>query len=148
VASKDLLPTLTRSLLIVADGPQWGDTKVPGMRQMLADVAVHSPDQPPDMYFQAGYAHAKAVAALLEEAIAGGDLSRAGVLAAQHRLGEVDFGGLFGNYTYGPPERRDPPRTATIFRVNPAVPGALEVTKPRFASKPAIDFSFDRYLHR
>ncbi|HEV3363548.1 MAG TPA: ABC transporter substrate-binding protein, partial [Acidimicrobiia bacterium] len=148
VASKDLLPTLTRSLLIVADGPQWGDTKTPGMRQMLADIAAHAPNQAADMYFQAGYAHAKAVAALLEEAVAGGDLGRPGILAAQHRLGEVDFGGLFGNYTYGPPEKRDPPRTATIFRVNPAVPGALEVIKPRFASKPATEFSFDRYLHR
>ena len=148
VGSKDLLPTLRRSLLIVADGPQWGDTRMAGMRQMLADIAAHRPDQPPDMYVQAGYAHAMAILALLEEAVAGGDLSREGVLAAQHRLGEVDFGGLFGNYTYGAPERRNPPRTATIFKVNPAVPGALEVVKARFTTKPATDFSFAKYLHR
>lgn len=147
-ASKDLLPTLTRSFLVVADGPQWGDTTVKGMRQMLADIATYEPDQPADMYVQAGYAHAKAIAALLEKAVAGGDLSRAGILAAQHRLGEVDNEGLFGNYTYGPPERRDPPRTATIFRVNPAVPGALEAIKTGFVSKPAQEFSFQRYLHR
>ena len=147
-ASKDLLPTLTRSFLVVADGPQWGDTTVEGMRQMLADIATHKPDQPADMYFQAGYAHAKAIAALLDEAVAGRDLSRAGILAAQHRLGEVDNDGLLGNYTYGPPERRNPPRTATIFRVNPAVPGALEAIKANFASQPAREFSFERYLHR
>lgn len=145
--SEELLPTLTRSFLVVSDGPQWGDTAVPGMRQMLADIAAHRPDQPPDIYFAAGYAHAKAVHALLEEAVAGGDLTRAGILAAQRRLGEVDLEGLLGNYTYGPPERRNPTRTTTIFRVNPSVPGALEAVKAGFTTRAATEFSFDRYLH-
>jgi hypothetical protein len=118
------------------------------MRRMLTDIAAHLPGQPPDMYFAAGYAHAVAVEALLQEAIAGGDLSRAGILAAQHRLGTVDFQGLLGNYTYGPPERRNPPRTTSIFRVNPAIPGALEVVRATFTTKPGAEFSFARYLDR
>jgi ABC-type branched-subunit amino acid transport system substrate-binding protein len=148
VSSKDLLPTLTRSFLVVGDGPRWGDTSVPGMRRMLADIDAHHPGQPPDLYFLGGYAQAQTATALLEEAIAGGDLSRAGLLSAQHRLGEVDFDGLLGNYTYGPPERRNPPRTTTIFRVDPAVPGALEVVKASFTTKPGQEFSFEKYLHR
>jgi ABC-type branched-subunit amino acid transport system permease subunit/ABC-type branched-subunit amino acid transport system substrate-binding protein len=146
--SVDLLPTLTRSFLLVADGPQWGDTSVPGMRRMLDDLAAHRPSQPPDLYFLYGYAHGRAVAALLEEAVAGGDLSRVGILAAQHRLGEVDLEGLVGNYTYGPPERRNPTRSSTIFRINSALPGGLEVVKGNFVTKAAAQFSFDRYLQR
>ena len=145
--SKDLLPTLRRSYLVVSDGPQWGDTSVPGMRKMLADIAAHRPDQRPDIYFAAGYAQAKAVTALLEAAVAGGDLSRAGIVAAQRRLGTVDLEGLFGNYGYGAPEQRNPTRTTTIFRVNPAVPGALEAVKASFITKAGAEFSFARYLH-
>ena len=78
------------------------------MRKMLVDIAAHRPDQRPDIYFAAGYAQAKAVTALLEAAVAGGDLSRAGIVAAQRRLGTVDLEGLFGNYGYGAPRAAQP----------------------------------------
>ena len=48
------------------------------------------------------------IKALLEAAIASGDLSPEGMLAAYAGLGEVDAMGLADNYVYGVPEDRIP----------------------------------------
>jgi hypothetical protein len=126
----------------VAEGPEWGDRSVPGMRQMLRDVRRFRPGQPPDLYFLFGYFQARAVAALLEKAVELGDLSRQGVLEAQRRLGTVGFDGVLGDYTYGAPEGRNPSRVSTIFRIDSQRPGGLAVVKQNFASEAARRFDF------
>jgi hypothetical protein len=110
------------------------------MKEMVADVAKFRPEQKPDNYFTFGYAQMRAVVALLEKAVEMGDLSREGVLAASKELGTVKFGGLLGDYAYGEVEDREPPKAATVFKVNAAVPGGLEAIKKNFTSDAAKKF--------
>jgi ABC-type branched-subunit amino acid transport system substrate-binding protein len=124
-----VLPLLQKSFLWASEGTTWGDDSVPGMKELLADVQKYRPTQAPDVYFTFGYVQALAVHALLEQAVKDGSLSRQGILKAVREV-NVDYKGLLGDYKYGAPADREPSRTTVIFKVNPAVPGALEkVTK-------------------
>jgi ABC-type branched-subunit amino acid transport system substrate-binding protein len=130
---------------LASQGPQWGDTTVPGMKQMLDDIAKFSPSQKPDIYFAFGYAQALTVSKLLEKAVELGDLSRAGVMKALDQLGDVDTLGLAGVYHYGKPADRVPPRVSTIFQVDPASVanlGGLKALKPNYESDAAKSFPF------
>jgi ABC-type branched-subunit amino acid transport system substrate-binding protein len=140
--SEELLPLLEKHFVLLTDGPEWGDESEQGMREMLADIRQFTPDQQPDIYFQAGYLEGMAMAALLEKAVALQDLSRAGILEAQRQLGRVSFGGLAGDWTYGPPEQRNPSRTTTVFRPNAAKPGGLEAVRKNLSSPAAQAFDF------
>lgn len=133
-----------KNLWIVLDGPQWGDSSVAGMRDLLAATAKYKPDQKPDLYFSAGWVAAQASNALLEKAAELGDFSRAGMLRASEALGVVSFHGTMGDYTYGPAEQREPPRVTTIFRVDPGVPGGLAVERGGFLTPAAQSFSIVR----
>lgn len=121
-------PALQKSFLWVSEGTTWGDESVPGMKELIADQKEHAPQQQPDVYFVFGYAQAKGVHALLEQAVENGDLSRDGILKAVEEI-EVNYDGLLGDYKYGKVADREPSRDAVIFKVNPAVPGALEKVK-------------------
>jgi ABC-type branched-subunit amino acid transport system substrate-binding protein len=127
-ASPQLAPLLQKNFYWLSEGTTWGDTSVPGMKDMIDDVAKYSPAQKPDVYFSFGYAQAKAVHAMLEQAVKDGDLSRKGILKAIEEV-KIDFEGLLGKYTYGTAAKRSPSRETVIFKVNPAVPGALEKIK-------------------
>ena len=48
-----------------------------------------------------------------------------------------------GNYKYGAPEDRDPPRASTIFAVDPAAPGGLRNLEADVISDVAKDLEFD-----
>lgn len=136
-------PVWQKNVLWVSEGTSWGDETVPGMKEMIADVAKFRPEQKPDNYFTFGYGQMKAVVTLLEKAVEMGDLSREGILAASKELGKVEFDGLFGDYTYGEVEDREPPKAATVFKVNPGVPGGLEAIKKNFTSDAAKKFELD-----
>ncbi len=140
--SEELLPLLERNFVLLTDGPEWGDESEPGMRQMLADIRQFDPDQQPDIYFQAGYLQAMAMVALLEKAVSLDDLSRPGILEAQRQLGRVSFGGLAGEWTYGPPDQRNPSRVTTVFRPNAAKPGGLEAVRKNISSPSAQAYRF------
>ncbi len=129
---------------LAAQGPQWGDTSVPGMKQMLDDIQRFDPKQGPDIYFAFGYAQAFTVAKLLEKAVSLGDLSRAGIQKALNELGTVDTLGLAGTYTYGPPAQRVPPRESTIFVADPTAPGGLRALKTNFISSAAQSYQFPK----
>lgn len=124
-ASPQLLPLLQRSFLWTSEGTTWGDTSVPGMKQMIEDVKKYKPDQKPDVYFTFGYVQALGVHKLLEQAVKDGSLSRDGILKAIREV-DIDYQGLLGDYKYGPSADRDPSRSTVIFSVDPAVPGALK----------------------
>ena len=81
------------------------------------------------------------IAFILEQAVKEGDLSRAGIQKAMVDVGTLTFDGLTGDYKYGPPANREPPRTTTIFRINPAKPIGLEVAKPSFESDAARQYT-------
>jgi hypothetical protein len=131
---------------LAAQGPQWGDTTVPGMKQMLDDIHTYMPKQGPDIYFAFGYAQALTVSKLLEKAVANGDLSRSGIQKALNQLGAVDTLGLAGTYTYGPPADRVPPKSSTIFAVDPtaAAIGGLKALATNFESDAAKGFEFPK----
>jgi ABC-type branched-subunit amino acid transport system substrate-binding protein len=133
-------PVWQKNVLVMGEGTTWGDETVPGMKEMVADVAKFRPEQKPDSYFTFGYAQMKAVVALLEKAVAMGDLSREGVLAASKELGTVKFDGLFGDYGYGPVEDRKPPKASTAYKVSATAPGGLEAVKKNFTSDAAKKF--------
>jgi ABC-type branched-subunit amino acid transport system substrate-binding protein len=137
-----LLPYLQAHFLLTAEGTEWGDTSVQGMTDMLTRIQKYSPGQQPDIYFVFGYYQARAVTALLEKAIALGDMSRAGLINAMNKLGTVGFDGLTGDYQYGKPADRNPPRTSTVYKVDPAKPGGLAKVKYQFTSDAAKKFTF------
>ncbi len=127
-ANPQLAPLLQKSFYWTSEGTTWGDTSVPGMKDLIDDVAKYAPAQKPDVYFVFGYAQAKGVHAVLEQAVKNGDLSRKGILKAIEQA-KPDYEGLLGKYTYGKAADRSPSRETVIFKVNPAVPGALEKVK-------------------
>ena len=127
-ASPQLAPLLQKSFYLTSEGTTWGDNSVQGMKELIEDVAKYAPTQKPDIYFVFGYAQAKGVHALLEKAVENGDQSRAGIKKAIEEV-EIDYEGLLGTYTYGKAADREPSRETVIYKVNPAVPGALEKVK-------------------
>jgi ABC-type branched-subunit amino acid transport system substrate-binding protein len=134
LAKSPLGPYMAKFVWIASDGSSWGDTRVPGMVQMIADMKKFKPKQGPDFYVGFGYNQGVAITALLEKAVADGDLSRAGLMKASNELGSVDFQGLTGNYTYGPAAKRNPPRSTTIFKVRPDKPAGLATQKFNYES--------------
>jgi ABC-type branched-subunit amino acid transport system substrate-binding protein len=138
-------PYLEQALIVAAEGPEWGDESVAGMKQMLSDTEQFAKGQQPDSYYLFGYVQAKAVTALLEKAVELGDLSKEGILKANEQLGTVEFGGLLGDYAYGPAAERNPPRVTTIFKPNAKKPFGLEALKVNFTSDAAKSFEFKEY---
>ena len=143
LGASELAPYLAENVLVVAEGTEWGDTEVPGMEQMVSDVEEYRPNQEPDYYFAFGYNQARAMTALLEKAIELGDLSREGLASALEQLGTVSFDGLTGDYQYGPAEERNPPRTSTIFEVDPKKPFGLGTREYEYESEFASQFEFE-----
>ena len=142
LASSPLSAYLAETTWIVFEGTEWGDRSVPGMRRLLADIKAHRPAQEPDYYFSFGYNQARAMTALLEQAVELGDLSREGLLRASAELGTVSFGGLLGDYRYGPADKRQPPRQSTIFAVDPSKPVGLARVEYQYESPIAAEIEF------
>jgi ABC-type branched-subunit amino acid transport system substrate-binding protein len=130
-------------LWVLSAGPAWGDTSVPGMKKLLADVQQFSPSQKPDQYFAFGYAESWAMDQILELAVKNGDLSKAGIQKAMTQVGTLKFQGLIGDYLYGSSAgSRNPPRDTTIFKVVNGKPVGLDILVPSFVSATAKALKF------
>lgn len=105
--------------LVAAEGVEWGDESVPGMKKMIASVKKFAPDTAPDFYFAFGYMQANAMSQVLAKAIEGNDLSRAGIMKAMDNVGTLTFDGLVANEPYGKVDQRKPSRQSTLFKVTP-----------------------------
>jgi ABC-type branched-subunit amino acid transport system substrate-binding protein len=139
-----IAPYMQQSVLIVAEGTEWGDESVPGMKGMVEGLEKYAPDEKPDYYFAFGYNQGRAMTAVLEKAVENGDLSREGILKASTEIGTVDFEGLTGDYKYGPAAERNPPRASTIYKVDPAKPFGLAKVKYLLESDVAKEFEFKK----
>ena len=134
-ASKTLVPANSdafgKQVLVAADGTQWGEESVPGMKQHMADLRKYAPEQigVPNPATEWGYAQAQTVVGLLEKAVANGDLSRAGITKALANLGTVPLGGMYPEWTYGAPGSRVAPSASVIYRVDAASRGGLTAIK-------------------
>lgn len=139
-----LAPYLEANYHVVTDGAVWGDESIPGMAQMMEDVAAHEPDQQADIYFVFGYGAMMAVEQVLEEAVAQGDLSRVGIGTAMESIETIEFGGLFSDYGWGTADERVPPRVSRVFAIDPGAPEAGYFTPltDQFASDTAESFEF------
>ena len=142
LANSPAAPYMEQHLWIAMDGPQWGDTTVAGMVTMIADMAKYKPQQKPDFFFEFGYMQGRAIHAVLEKAVALGDLSRAGVMRAMAEVGTVTMDGLSDDYGYGLPPSRQPARSSGVFKVNPKLPYGVELVKGRIKSPAAVSFDF------
>lgn len=134
---------LEANYMVVAEGPAWGDESVEGMAEMIEHMEQYTPDQAPDQYFAYGYAAARAVTQVLEKAVELGDLSREGIVNAMNEVEEIDVAGLLGNYEWGPPEDRNPPRANSFFKINAEMPVGLELVAQDYTSDAAESFEFD-----
>ncbi|MGQ0841833.1 ABC transporter substrate-binding protein [Actinokineospora sp.] len=144
LAKSAVAPYLQANVLIASEGTEWGDEKVPGMKDMVSRAAKFAPSQQPDYYFSFGYNQARAMTAVLEKAVSMGNLSRDGMLAASKALGSVTFDGLTGDYTYGAAADRNPPRTTTLFAIDPSKPFGLKTVKYAFTSDAAKAYEFQK----
>src|SRR6266446_10553599 len=89
-----LKPLMSRAW-VVAQGATWGDTSVPGMAQLLQDVAKYFPNQKPDGYFEFGYTESLITYAILKKALDNNDITRDGLFNAFESLKTVDLMGLY-----------------------------------------------------
>jgi ABC-type branched-subunit amino acid transport system substrate-binding protein len=144
LAASPIKDYLVKAFWLSWDGPSLADTAVAGAKTMLAAQAAYAPNQPADFYYYAAYIMAFPIREMLERAVASGDLTRAGLRAASTALGSVDSDGLVSPYAYGAVEARNPPRTATIFRVNAADPLGLEVAAQGVSMPAAESYTFTR----
>ena len=133
---------LASNVMIAAVGPEWGDPTVPEAAAFAERVKTYKPDQTPNYYFSFGYYQAQATAQLLEKAVELGSLDREGIVTAMNSLDKLRFDGLAGDYTYGPPDQRDPARVTTMFKVTPGGPFGLKSLKYNFTSPAAQAFEF------
>ncbi|MTD44487.1 ABC transporter substrate-binding protein [Conexibacter sp. W3-3-2] len=136
---------LEARLWVVAEGPAWGDESVPGMKELIAarkEFPSKAKVAEGDLYYAFGYNQARAMTAVLEQAVKNGDLSHEGILKAVQEVGTVSLDGLSGDYTYGPVAQRNPPRESSIFTVKADGPFGLEAAETNVASAPAKAFTF------
>jgi hypothetical protein len=118
--------------IVVIDGAPWYDVKVAGIKQMQDDLKKYAPEQlgNPNPANEWGYAQARTVHALLEKAVAGGDLSKAGMKKALATLGTVKLDGMYPEWNYGDPASRVAPSATFVMKVDIAQKGGLELIKP------------------
>ena len=120
-----LKPLLSKAWL-VSQGASWGDTSVPGMKEMLDAVSKYAPTQKPDGFFEFGYTESKITYAILKKAIENNDLTRDGVFNAFQSLKNVDLGGLLPPVNYGSsPNERVPSRDSVVYAIDPTQPTSI-----------------------
>ncbi len=103
---------------------------VPGMADLIANYEAIS-DEPGQDYVVTGWVNGSVVAQLLQRACDLGDLTPAGIVAAQVGL-EVDNNGVAPNFVYGEtPDERIPTRATRVNSIN------LETT----FGEPVTDFT-------
>jgi ABC-type branched-subunit amino acid transport system substrate-binding protein len=137
-----VLPYLQDHFVWVSEGPEHGDESAPGMAELERIQETYAPDQGPDVYFDFGYNEAKAVDQVLEAAVENGDLSHQGIIDAMNSIDEFKYDGLLGDYPWGAPEDRNPPRTSSIFKVDPSKPIGLSLVEADHEAPNAKDFEF------
>src|SRR5438067_12377570 len=128
---------------LVSQGANWGDTSVPGMRQMMSDVQKYAPGQKPDGYFEFGYTESKITYAILKKALDNNDITRDGLFNAFESLHNVDLGGLYPPVTYGSsPNQRVPTRDSVVYQVDSTQPAGIKPLTADFTGSAAMQSQF------
>jgi ABC-type branched-subunit amino acid transport system substrate-binding protein len=143
-ANTGLKDYLVKHFWLISDGPTWDQTDDPGVKAMIALHDQYAKDvQPGDQYFSFGVAAAQAVTQVLEKAVEMGDLSHDGIIKAMNSIDELTFGDFFAPYAWGPPGKRNPPRTSTMYKVDPTKPNGITTIKAGIEAPFAKDFKLE-----
>jgi ABC-type branched-subunit amino acid transport system substrate-binding protein len=147
LADSPLKPYLQARYWLASEGPAYGDKSVPGMKDLMSALKKYPPKvkvAPGDLYLTYGYNQGRITTAVLEKAVADGDLSHEGILKAVQEVGNISMDGLGGDYQYGPVAQRSPSRKSSIFAIDAKGPFGLKALKTNFSSGAAKSFSFDK----
>jgi len=137
-----LVPLMSKAW-IVSQGAAWGDTSVPGMAQLLQDVAKYFPAQKPDGYFEFGYAESYVTYAILKKALDNKNLTRDGLFSVFQSLSNVDLGGLYPAETYGSSSnQRVPSRDSIVYQIDATAPAGIKPLTPDFTGTAAQQSQF------
>ena len=130
---------LEQTAWVVGDGTQWDDVGSEGIRRITAEL-IDSDNrfwtENPDVGLTYGWMQARAFEAILERAVANGDLSRTGILNAVRQIGTVDTLGLGSPIDYSQPVRLARAQT-TIFAIDGSYRNAIRVLTKDFSSPAA-----------
>lgn len=124
---------------VVGDGVAWGDASAPGMAQLASELVASNNrywTENPDVGLTYGWTQARTFQAVLERAVALGDLSRIGVLTASQSMGVVDTLGLVSPIDYSASVRLANART-TIFNVDGSFRNAIRMLSGGYSSPTA-----------
>ena len=122
------------------DGGEWGDEKIAGMKELITELKANGYGNyvaNPDVGNLWGYAQAKVVQAVLEKAVANGDLSRDGILKASNEIGAVDLGGIGAAVDLA---KRIPAPKNSIFKADGSKQLAIALLAKDYGSPVAADY--------
>ena len=94
----DLAPLLDQYYIASTYIVTWG-TDVPGMEEVVSAMTEGKPDLPVSDVYVLGWTEAQVTQAILEQAAANGDMTRAGIVAAGNEV-QVSFDGLAPDQTW------------------------------------------------
>ena len=135
-------PIFEQSVWVIGDGTVWGDTSAPGMAKLADELIANDYRvyvENPDIGLTFGYGQALVFEAVLERAVALGDLSRAGLRRALASVGSVDMQGLGSVTDYSQAQRLANART-TVFAVDGSYRLALRVLARDYGSPAAAEY--------
>jgi ABC-type branched-subunit amino acid transport system substrate-binding protein len=140
LGAEALVPLLQAAFFHTA--PTAGYTAdTPGHAAMRAAFEANRAGATPDLGYVAGWTMSYNMKAVLEQAIANGDLSRAGILAAVQQV-TVDYEGMLPPKTFAGDPNDTVERGAVIHRVDPTAPDGLMIVAPFFVGPTAGDYDF------
>jgi ABC-type branched-subunit amino acid transport system substrate-binding protein len=139
VAQEALLPALQAAYFQSGFVPGWfGESEGHDKARAAAEAIEQSPNE----WFLNGWASQYPVKALIENAVANGDLTRAGVVAAVQQLDDVSFEGMLPNQSYVGSPNDFVPRESIINQVDPEAPGGTVSATGMFTGPTATAFDF------
>ena len=138
LAAPDLVPAL-EALYFQSDWiPGWyGDS----VGHVKAKAAAEADEQSPNEWYLNGWASQYPIKAIIEAAIANGDLTRAGVASVVKTLDDVDYEGMIenGNFADGPSAAA---RASLINKVDSTAPGGTVNLVPLGVGPTAAAYDF------
>jgi hypothetical protein len=136
----DLVPLL-QAVYNVTFGSQPWDGDTPGHAAMRA--AAEANGQGPNSAYLAGWTWQYPMKALLEQAIASGDLTRANVLAIATELSDIDYQGILPTRSYAGSANDNVERSSLVAGVDPASSDGLAPRSDAFVSPLVAEFPLD-----
>lgn len=138
-ADGDQVDYIGENVWIVAEDGASLDPSFEGVAQLLDQRDQYAPELEFNLFSLFGYGQAWAMTQILEKAIELNDITPEGIVRAIGEEQTLTFGGLTGDYEYGPD--RNPPRVNAIFTVGDAETG-LEAVELSVEGEPAQAYSF------